>query len=199
MQESDRQIYPTGPGQRRGDVARVDAGGGEHPATVYLCGYGARYRVRAARTPEGSALLSVLIEPLGDAPLTGEDLAVDPQRLAAAAVWAGAILPGDDHGPIGGEPEQLDWARFARPEPRKVGRPVERGPEHYAEVAQVARAAWLDRRPARDEIAARWQVAGQTADRWIRTARELGLLESYAEVRARRGAPPVRGEGDGGR
>lgn len=191
-------MYPIGPGKRRGDVAAVRASGlAGHPARVMLAGHACTYLVRAGRTPSGSVLLSLQVDPLEGNTITRDDLvAVPAQRLAAAAVWAGLVAPEDDQG--GPEDEAVDWSKFERPAPAKTGRPVERGPEHYAEVAKVTRSAWLDGLVARDEVAARWSVAGQTADRWIRTARQMGLVGTFAEVRAQRasGAPTGK-DGDG--
>lgn len=197
MGEQGRNIYPVTAGQKRGDVAEVWASTAPgYPAEVALAGYGCTYLVRAGRTPSGSVLLSLRVEPLEGNTLTDYDLAVPVRRLAAAAVRAGLVAPEDDHG--GPEDEAVDWSRIARPEQAKTGRPVERGPEHYAEVAGVTRSAWLDGLAARDEVAARWTVAGQTADEWIRTARRMGLVGTYAEVKAQRtsGAPTGKG-GDG--
>lgn len=208
MTQSERNLYPIAPGSRRGDVASVRGGGGEYPATVMLAGHACTYGVRAGRTEAGeSVLLSLRVDPLEGNTITKGDLSVIPtQRLASAAVWAGAIWPGDDHGPDEGETE-VDWSRFSQPEQgRKAGRPVERGPEHFGKVAKLARAAWSEpaAMSARDVIAnpghelhrglverlgldCDWLVNSQTADKWIRQAQRLGLLESYAVVRSRVG------------
>lgn len=192
-------MYPIGPGKKRGDVAGV-RGTGEagYPAMVMLAGHACTYLVRAGRTADGSVLLSLRVDPLEGNTITREDLAAVPvQRLAAAAVWAGFIYPADDYQ---GDPAavEVDWSSFARPEPARTGRPVERGPEHYAEVAGVARAAWMDGISARDQIAERWDKEPQTADRWIRTARQMGLLETHAEVRAWRASGAPTGTDTGG-
>ena len=172
------------PGYRRGQVQAVRLGTGPRPARVYLAGHPCVYEVRAGRTADGPVLLDLRVCPLEDGAAIPADLlrTVPVVRLAAAAINAGAIFPADDHAP---EPasEAVDWSRWSepeRPEPRGPGgRPRVHGPEHYEEVAEVARAARSGRDSARKWIAKRWTVSETTADKWMREARRLGLLEHY--------------------
>lgn len=164
------------PGVQFGDVGPVRVGSGPRPVTVYLHGHPCAYEVRAARTPDGPVLLDLRVVPLehGD-PLPADLLRALPvRRLAAAAVQFGTS---DNWTPEPVPVEELDWSRFARPE-RRIGRPAH-GPDHYAEVAEAARAARAAGESARRAIAERWTVAEQTADKWMREARRLGLLERY--------------------
>jgi len=179
------------PGVQFGDVGAVRTRRGPRPVTVHLHGHPCAYEVRAARTPDGPVLLDLRVVPLEDGDHLPPDLlrAIPIRRLAAAAVQQGVSdnwLPEPDSA----EPEELDWSRFRRPE-RRIGRPAH-GPEHYAEVAEAARAARAAGESARRVIAERWTVAEQTADKWMREARRLGLLEHY---RRSPGAPTGQGGG----
>lgn len=172
------------PGMRLGEVQEVRIGGRPRPARVYLAGHPCVYEVRAGRTADGPVLLDLRVCPLEDGqPITtGMLKSVPVRRLAAAAINAGGLLPEDDQAPEP-EPEELDWSRWRAPERPKSrgpgGRPVVYGPEHYAAVAEVARAARAARESARKWIAKRWTVSESTAEKWMREARGLGLLEHY--------------------
>lgn len=179
------------PGFRRGQVQTVRLGTGPRPARVYLAGHPCVYEVRAGRTADGPVLLDLRVCPLEDgAPITADMLkSIPARRLAAAAINAGGLFDEDDHAPEQGG-EAVDWSRWSepeRPEPRGPGgRPRVHGPEHYAAVADEARAARDADDSARKWIAKRWTVSETTADKWMREARRLGLLEPYRR-------PPVGG------
>lgn len=172
------------PGYRCGQVQAVRLGTGPRPARVFLAGHPCAYEVRAGRTADGPVLLDLRVCPLEDgAPITADMLkSIPARRLAAAAIHAGALFAEDDHAPEP-VPEELDWSRWSEPERPKSrgpgGRPRVHGPEHYAEVAEVARSARAARDSARKWIAAKWFVSETTADKWMREARRLGLLEHY--------------------
>jgi hypothetical protein len=175
-----------------GEVAGAQGGVGELPATIRLRGHAATYHVRVGRTIDGPVLLGLRIDPDPGYEITGADLKQIPaQRLAAAALPLG-VNPDDDF-----EPEihftVVDFENFATPEsagsgtrPAKttVGHPFVHGRDHYVEVAKLAVQARAGRIPARDgglsaraAIAKKWNVTPQTADRWMRTARnEYDLL-----------------------
>lgn len=172
------------PGSRRGQVQAVRHASGPRPARVYLVGHPCAYEVRAGRTADGPMLLDLRVVPLEDgAPITADMLkSIPARRLAAAAIHNGAFWSGDDHAPEP-VPEELDWSRWIepdRPESRGPGgRPREHGPEHYSAVADEARAARDAGDSARKWIATKWIVSKTTADKWMREARRLGLLEYY--------------------
>jgi hypothetical protein len=54
--------------------------------------------------------------------------------------------------------------------------------EHYEQVAGAYRAAITAGQSPRPFIRETWQVSGATVSRWIRQARELGLLEPAAKA-----------------
>lgn len=171
------------PGARYGQVQAVRFGSGPRVARVFLHGHPCVYEVRAARTPDGPVLLDMRVTPLENGqPITAATLKSIPvRRLAAAAIAAGAFSPADDQLPPE-EPEALDWSRWSEPEKpkrKRAGRPPVYGPEHYAEVADEARAARAAGKSARRAIAERWSMSETTADKWMREARRLGLLEPY--------------------
>jgi len=170
------------PGYRRGQVQTVRLGTGPRLARVYLAGHPCVYEVRPGRTADGPVLLDLRVVPLKDGQPIPADLlrTVSARRLAAAAINAGALAPGDDHAPEQGQ-DELDWSRWSEPERPKPrgpgGRPRLHGPEHYAEVAEVAQVARSGGDSARKRIAEKWTVSGATADRWMREARRLGKLQ----------------------
>ena len=171
------------PGARYGEVAAVRIGAGPRMARVFLHGHPCVYEVRAARTPDGPVLLDLRVVPLEDGGQVTTDTlkSIPARRVAAAAIGAGAFAPADDLLPPD-KPEELDWSRWSEPEKpkrKRAGRPAVYGPEHYAEVADEARAARASGASARRAIAERWAVSEATADRWMREARMLGLLETY--------------------
>lgn len=180
------------PGERYGDVREVRAqANSPRSALVYLAGHTCAYEVRAGRTLAGPVLLDLRIAPLEQGgQITADDLhSVPVRRLAAAAVEAGLVAPQDDEVPSD-EPTDFDWSRFAQPEKperRRAGRPPAHSPEHYAQVAAVARQARASGESARRRIGERWTVSQTTADKWMRQARDLGLLELH-QTRAS-GAP----------
>lgn len=172
------------PGYRRGQVQAVRLGGGPRPARVYLAGHPCVYEVRAGRTADGPVLLDLRVCPLEDGAAIPADLlrTVPVRRLAAAAINGGGLSPDDDRSPEQGG-EAVDWSRWREPERPESrgpgGRPRVHGPEHYAAVADKARAARAGRDSARKWIAREWTVSETTADKWMREARRLGLLEHY--------------------
>lgn len=171
------------PGARYGQVQAVRHASGPRMARVFLHGHPCVYEVRAARTPDGPVLLDMRVTPLEDGgQVTADTLKSIPvRRVAAAAIGAGAFSPDDDLLPPD-EPEELDWSRWREPEKpkrKRAGRPPVYGPEHYAEVAEVARTARASGKSARRAIAERWSMSETTADKWMREARRLGLLEPY--------------------
>lgn len=160
-------------------------------ARVYLHGHPCLYEVRAARTPDGPVLLDLRVVPLDDGGrVTADTLkSIPARRLAAAAIAAGAFSRADDQMPEPDEPEELDWSRWSepeRPKRKRAGRPPVYGPEHYAEVGKVALDVRGSGGSARRAISERWTVSETTADKWMREARRLGLLEYH---RRSRGAP----------
>ncbi len=56
------------------------------------------------------------------------------------------------------------------------GRPVEHGPDHYVRVAEVYRAAELAGRPPTKAVADELHGSRSAAAKWVRKARDLGLL-----------------------
>lgn len=56
------------------------------------------------------------------------------------------------------------------------GRPPLYGRDHYAKVAEFYRAAWRAGRAPTTAVAKRWQVEPSTAAKWVKRAREEGLL-----------------------
>lgn len=171
------------PGARYGQVQAVRHASGPRMARVFLHGHPCVYEVRAARTPDGPVLLDMRVTPLEDGGQVTTDTlkSIPARRVAAAAIAAGAFSPDDDLLPPE-EPEALDWSRWSEPEKpkrKRAGRPPVYGPEHYAEVADEARAARAAGKSARRAIAERWAVSETTADKWMREARMLGLLETY--------------------
>lgn len=208
-------VHPVAPGQARGAVVATRKCAGSYPAVVFLAGHRCSYRVRAGRTVNGPVLLGLQVESLDDGPITSEDLhAIPARRLAAAAVQMGCVHPGDDElqprstppaGTDDGSPpgwsDEETLELFVRswgggrsgtpdePEPRRAGRPPVYGPEHYAQVAEVATQARAAGMSARRAIAKRWTVAPSTADTWMAKARGLNLLER------REGARPQPGSG----
>lgn len=183
MTQSERRAELL-PGERYGDVRQVAATTDcPRPALVYLAGHANAYEVRAGRTLAGPVLLDLRVVPLEDGgQITADDLhSIPVRRLVAAAVAADLVAPSDDEVPSD-EATPLDWSRFIRPEQperRRAGRPPAHGPEHYAQVAAVARQARASGASARRQIAERWSVGQTTADKWMSQARELGLLELY--------------------
>lgn len=195
MTNSPRLTYPIQPGQKRGDVAVIRDGPSRGlPVRVFLAGHPCSYLVRAGRTPTGPVLLALQVEPLEGGIITAEDLRGIPvTRLAAAAVPF--VHPADDQVPRA-DPGEFDWSRFAKPEKperKAAGRPPTHGPEHYAEVAEIARQARANKESARHAIAARWTVAQSTADKWMRHARALGLLELHTAPASRDQAEQAEG------
>ncbi|WP_157127681.1 hypothetical protein [Rhodococcus sp. YL-1] len=184
------------PGERRGDVRSVHASGTPgRPAYVELAGHNCGYEVRAGRTIGGPVLLDLRVVPLDGGQITADDLhAIPVRRLAAAAVELGLVFPSDDAVPDTG-PSEVDWSRFSQPEKptrRRAGRPPTHSPEHFAQVADLARQARASGQSARRAIAERWTVGQPTADKWMRQARELGLLELHtASAAAVRGGAPT--------
>lgn len=184
------------PGERRGDVRSLRACGTPgRPAYVELAGHSCGYEVRAGRTVGGPVLLDLRVVPLDGGQITADDLhSIPVRRLAAAAVAAELVFPEDDALPDTG-PTEVDWSRFnqpEKPERRRAGRPPTHGPEHFAQVAELARQARASGQSARRAIAERWTVGQPTADKWMRQARELGLLELHtASAAAIRGGAPT--------
>lgn len=160
-----------------------------------LAGHTCAYEVRAGRTIAGPVLLDLRVVPLDGGQITADDLhSIPVRRLAAAAVAVGLISPSDDAVPDS-NPREVDWSRFnqpEKPERRRAGRPQTHGPEHFAQVAELARQARASGQSARRAIAERWTVGQPTADKWMRQARELGLLELHtASAAAVRGGAPT--------
>jgi hypothetical protein len=58
----------------------------------------------------------------------------------------------------------------------RTGRPVERGPEHLAQVAKVYTDAHLASLPPTRAVAEEWTVSRSTAAKWVARAREARLL-----------------------
>ncbi len=56
------------------------------------------------------------------------------------------------------------------------GRPRLYGPDHYAKVAEFYRTAWRAGRAPTTAVAKRWRVEPSTAAKWVKRAREEGLL-----------------------
>jgi hypothetical protein len=184
------------PGERRGDVRSLRACGTPgRPAYVELAGHSCGYEVRAGRTVGGPVLLDLRVVPLDGGQITADDLhSIPVRRLAAAAVMGGLVFDKDNALPDTG-PTEVDWSRFnqpEKPERRRAGRPPTHGPEHFAQVAQMARQARSAGQSARRAIAEHWTVGQPTADKWMRQARELGLLELHtASAAAVRGGAPT--------
>lgn len=184
------------PGERRGDVRSVrGVVGSPRPVHVTLAGHNCTYEVRAGRTIGGPVLLDLRVVPLDGGQITADDLhAIPVRRLAAAAVELGQVFPEDDALPDAG-PIEVDWSRFNQPEKparKRAGRPPTHGPEHFAQVAELARQSRASGKSARRAIAERWTVGQPTADKWMRQARELGLLELHtASAAAVRGGAPT--------
>ena len=79
-----------------------------------------------------------------------------------------------------------DWAKFSEFVYRQINAWPQRGrrrpDDHYAEVAEVYRAALRRREPPRQAVAERWGVKEAMASRYIAKARELKLLGPAPKV-----------------
>jgi hypothetical protein len=77
----------------------------------------------------------------------------------------------------------------AKPLRGRTGRPVERGPEHLAQVAKVYRDAFRAGERPTKVVAETWKVSRTTAAKWVARAREAGLLGPTTQRRA--GGVPI--------
>ena len=77
----------------------------------------------------------------------------------------------------------------AKPRRGRTGRPVERGPEHLAQVAEIYRKAFRAGERPTKVVAERWKVSRTTAAKWVARAREAGMLGATTQRRA--GGVPI--------
>jgi hypothetical protein len=71
----------------------------------------------------------------------------------------------------------------------RTGRPIERGPEHLAQVAKVYAHAYRAGQRPTEAVRQEWQVSKTTAAKWVARAREAGLLGPTTQRRA--GGVPI--------
>jgi hypothetical protein len=71
----------------------------------------------------------------------------------------------------------------------RTGRPVERGPEHLAQVAKVYVDAYRAGQHPTKAVGQTWQVSRTTAAKWVARARDVGLLGATSPRRA--GGVPI--------
>jgi hypothetical protein len=76
--------------------------------------------------------------------------------------------------------------------PKRGGRPVKYGPEHYVEVARTYREAYERRRTPTRAVAARFKVSETAAAKWVAKCRDLGLLPQTTKGKARVVGPTKR-------
>lgn len=108
----------------------------------------------------------------------------EERQRTAASLRGGAGDPAN----LPAESEVMqEWARrWAEGSGRKVGRPVEYGPEHWPKVAEVyrdARAVGSER--PRMDVAKHFRVSPSAAAKWIARCRAEGLLPPTEQGRAR--------------
>lgn len=112
-------------------------------------------------------------------------MAVGSARRLLAEEEASEDRPGD--GPLEPAVRAFLQERAAAFGGRKAaGRPPTYGPDHFAEVADVYRAAWAETGKPLEAISERWNVSKSAAGKWAARCREMGLLP-----RTSRGVPRV--------
>jgi hypothetical protein len=125
-------------------------------------------------------------------PVAGLINAARAERFAAAGgEVAAAVDAGQDLDVTRGLVDSLraqaePWAE------RTPGRPVELGAKHYGAVAAVYSAALAGRNAPLLAVQRTWTVSRPTASRWVRAARDAGLLPPTDRGRAR-GFDPITG------
>jgi hypothetical protein len=77
------------------------------------------------------------------------------------------------------------WGPMIGWDQSRRGRPPLYGPEHYAEVARVYRAAFAENRTPTRIVARHFKVTPTTAAKWVARCRELGLLPPTSRGKAR--------------
>lgn len=160
-------------GEQPGDVREIELLDKYDPdatrvaAIVRLAGHDLTYRVRAITGSNGPEIAELTI--ICSRALTADDLRRIPVHRLAVAVFRAVSTFGTG-----------EWAR-----PEGTRGKQRLTDEHFRNVAELARAAFMSGVPVRDAVAAELGASPFSVDKWLRACRERGYLKP-GELRRRK-------------